>query len=123
MAQDWQEDNCCKANIFLPFLFCDILFLQIRFPQKGFVVLVMSSKVLIVALFFFTFNTSAQKINPKKPDLSSSSQNSQTTDELSKHISAAETFQLAGDLNNAAVENRAILGIALQTVGTRKTFV
>jgi len=36
---------------------------------------------------------------------------------LAKHISAAETFQISGDLNNAAVENRAILGIALQRVG------
>ena len=77
----------------------------------------MSSKVLVLALFFFAFNTSAQKINPKKTDLSSSNQNSQATDELLKHVSAAETFQIAGDLNNAAVENRAILGIALQRMG------
>lgn len=37
-------------------------------------------------------------------------------DELARHLTAAETFQLSGDLPNAAVENRAIVGIALQRV-------
>ena len=72
---------------------------------------------MIFALFFFAFNISAQRTNPNKTDLNSSPQNSQTTDELLKHVSAAETYQISGDLINAAVENRAILGIALQRVG------
>ena len=42
---------------------------------------------------------------------------SQTSDELIKHLRAAETHQVAGDLINAAVENRAVLGIALQRMG------
>ncbi|MEP6786875.1 MAG: tetratricopeptide repeat protein [Acidobacteriota bacterium] len=77
----------------------------------------MSSKILIFALFVFAFNISAQKINSKKTDLNPATQNNQLTDELQKHIGAAETFQISGDLNNAAVENRTILGIALQRVG------
>ncbi len=35
-------------------------------------------------------------------------------DELSRHLSGAETYQLAGDLPNAAVENQAIISIALK---------
>lgn len=37
-----------------------------------------------------------------------------TEDELARHLSAAETFQLSGDIKRAAVENRAVVGIALK---------
>lgn len=77
----------------------------------------MSAKILIFVLFFFAFNINAQRISPKKTDLNSNSQTNQTTDELLKHLSAAETYQISGDLGNAAIENRAILGIALQRMG------
>jgi tetratricopeptide (TPR) repeat protein len=73
----------------------------------------MSAKLLIFVLIFSAFNIYAQKINP-----TSSNRNSQSnTDELAKHLSAAETYQISGDLINAAVENRAIVGIALQRIG------
>ncbi len=39
------------------------------------------------------------------------------SDDLKKHLSAAETFQISGDLANAAIENRLIIGIALQRIG------
>ncbi len=77
----------------------------------------MSYSVLIVVLLLLAFNISAQKITPKILDRNSNSQNNQTRDDLLKHISSAETFQISGDLINAAVENRAILGIALQREG------
>ncbi|MDQ6787490.1 MAG: tetratricopeptide repeat protein [Acidobacteriota bacterium] len=35
-------------------------------------------------------------------------------DELTRHRAAAETYQLAGDLPNAAIENQAIVGVALE---------
>lgn len=35
-------------------------------------------------------------------------------DELARHQTAAETFQLSGDLVNAAIENRALIGVALR---------
>lgn len=38
-------------------------------------------------------------------------------DELNRHSTAAQTFQLSGDLPNAAAENQAIVGIALQRMG------
>src|SRR4051794_37158802 len=40
-----------------------------------------------------------------------------TQDELARHLSAAEPYQLSGDLNGAAVENRAIVALALQRLG------
>lgn len=38
-------------------------------------------------------------------------------DELARHLTAAQTYQLAGDLERAAVENRAIASIALSRLG------
>src|SRR3982751_4335297 len=35
-------------------------------------------------------------------------------DELQQHLSAAETYQLSGDLDRAGVENRFVVSIALQ---------
>ena len=40
-----------------------------------------------------------------------------TDDRLSRHLSAAATFQLSGDLDRAAEENRAIIAIALARLG------
>jgi tetratricopeptide (TPR) repeat protein len=74
-----------------------------------------TAKILIFVLLVFAFNINAQSINPNKtnqPD-----QAAQTPDELLKHLSAAETFQISGDIANAAVENRAVVGIALQRIG------
>ncbi len=78
----------------------------------------MAARVLIFVLLISVLNLNAQRTNPAniKPD--SSNQNSQTnTDELTKHLSAAETYQISGDLVNATVENRSIIGIALQRIG------
>jgi tetratricopeptide (TPR) repeat protein len=78
----------------------------------------MSAKILIFVLLFSALNFDAQKINPQNTNQTLSNQNSQSnTDELTKHLSAAETYQISGDLANAAVENRAIVGIALQRIG------
>jgi tetratricopeptide (TPR) repeat protein len=38
-------------------------------------------------------------------------------DELARHLSAAETYQLSGDLARAAVENRAVAAVALARLG------
>lgn len=78
----------------------------------------MAIRALIFVLFFSAFNICAQTPVPKDSVPNSSSQNSrQTTDELLKHVSAAETFQISGDMPNAAIENRAIVGIALGRFG------
>src|SRR4051812_44346153 len=36
---------------------------------------------------------------------------------LERHLSAAQTYQLAGDLEHASIENRAVLGIVLRQAG------
>jgi tetratricopeptide (TPR) repeat protein len=38
-------------------------------------------------------------------------------DQLARHLSAAQTYQLSGDLERAAVENRAVAAIALSRLG------
>src|SRR5215204_149827 len=70
----------------------------------------MLAKVSVLILLFFTVNFYAQNL-PVKPV-----QQTQE-DELKKHISAAETFQISGDLENARLENRAIVAIGLQRFG------
>ena len=77
----------------------------------------MTARILFFLLIFSAFNIYAQKLNSPKSDLKPSNQNTPTSDELQKHLSAAETYQISGDLANAAIENRAIVAIALQRVG------
>lgn len=98
----------------MPFLFCVTIPLSFRF-MSGSVLSGMVAKVLIFVLFFSTINLYAQKSTPKQKVPFSTSESN--TDELTKHLSAAETYQISGDLVNAAIENRAIVGIALERVG------
>lgn len=78
----------------------------------------MSAKVLIFILLISALNIDAQRTIPKNSNQTVFNQSSQSnTDELTLHLSAAETYQISGDLANAAIENRAIIGIALQRIG------
>ena len=70
----------------------------------------MFAKVLVLILLFFPAGLHAQ--NPAVKPV----QQTQIGD-LEKHVSAAETFQISGDLVNAAVENRRIIGIGLHRFG------
>jgi len=40
-----------------------------------------------------------------------------TNDELNQHLSAAQTYQLTGDIYRASIENNAVVAIALQRLG------
>ncbi len=64
--------------------------------------MVLAKLLSVFLLFLLSIQLNAQKLN---------------SDELQKHLSAAETFQISGDLPNAAIENQAIVGIALQRIG------
>ena len=55
--------------------------------------------------------------SPQQPQVRSPEQPRQTDDQLARHISAAETYQLSGDLDRAGVENRAIIAIGLARLG------
>jgi tetratricopeptide (TPR) repeat protein len=54
---------------------------------------------------------------PPPPRPPAQTQPATTTDELARHLSAAETYQLSGDLVRADAENRAIVRIALHRLG------
>jgi tetratricopeptide (TPR) repeat protein len=70
----------------------------------------MNAKVLVLILLFFSLHLSAQNplVKPIQPT---------QEDDLKKHLSAAETYQISGDLANALIENRAIVAIGLQRFG------
>ena len=75
-----------------------------------FCLVIMKAKVTVLILLFFTFGICAQ--NPSEKSNQKSKE-----DELAKRISAAETYQISGDLENARVENRAIAALGLQRFG------
>lgn len=70
----------------------------------------MTAKVSVLFLLFCSLDLYAQSSNTTPGQQA-------REDELKKHISAAETYQVAGDLENAQVENRAIAAIGLQKFG------
>lgn len=74
----------------------------------------MNVRIAILILCVACSNLFAQTEKPAKNERNSAISNGQATDELLKHLSAAEKYQIAGDLPGAAVENRAVLGIALE---------
>ncbi len=105
-----------KSKYFLAFFILCYNFLHVKINVKDFIYHFMITKILILVVFLFGFNIYAQKINPKN-ESTRNNQTDQIKDELLEHLSAAETYQISGDLANAAVENRAVIGIALQRVG------
>ncbi|HXG83016.1 MAG TPA: tetratricopeptide repeat protein [Pyrinomonadaceae bacterium] len=70
----------------------------------------MFAKVLVLILLFFsgTFYAQSSSVNPVRQI---------QEEDLEKHISAAETYQISGDLINARIENRAIVAVGLQKAG------
>lgn len=72
----------------------------------------MAAKVLILILLFLSLDLYAQNL-PVSP----APQQTPQEGNLEKHISAAETYQISGDLANAQIENRAIVALGLQKIG------
>ncbi len=70
----------------------------------------MTAKVSVLILLFLSVNLCAQNSSVKPVQQTQS-------DNLGKHISAAETYQISGDLVNAQTENRQIAAIGLQRFG------
>ncbi|HEX8639430.1 MAG TPA: tetratricopeptide repeat protein, partial [Pyrinomonadaceae bacterium] len=67
---------------------------------------------------FCVVGVQAQKASSDDKDKNSPAATRDSSDELIKHLTAAESHQISGDLTSAAVENRAVLGIALQRSGS-----
>ena len=72
------------------------------------------TKFLLVFLLISVghFSVAAQKIKTARLPKSDASTQLRE-DDLARHLTAAQTFQISGDLPNAAVENRAIVSLAL----------
>ncbi len=70
----------------------------------------MTAKVSVLILLFLSINLCAQ--NPP-----ANSVRQTQSDDLEKHISAAETYQISADLVNAQIENRRIAAIGLRRFG------
>jgi tetratricopeptide (TPR) repeat protein len=73
--------------------------------------------VLLLSLLFPVIAVHAQTQTPTRPETNPVTKNNKPSDDLLRHLSAAETYQISGDLANAAVENRAVAAIALQRIG------
>ena len=74
----------------------------------------MAIKVTVLILLFSSLCLFAQTKTKKTVGAAVSSS---TADELNQHLSAAETYQLTGDLDRAGTENHAVIAIALQRLG------
>jgi tetratricopeptide (TPR) repeat protein len=77
-------------------------------------------RLIIFVVVVSTVNLYSQTVRRPPSRLPRSQNNVGTTapdDELARHLSAAQGYQLAGDLEHALVENRAVLGIALRRIG------
>lgn len=77
----------------------------------------MTARILCFVIVFSACHIYAQKPLPPKNPPKSTTSTTESADELRRHLSAAETYQISGDLANAAIENRAVVGIALERVG------
>jgi tetratricopeptide (TPR) repeat protein len=78
----------------------------------------MPVRIIIFVLFLCVVSIPAQKASSDNKDKITSTASVSNSDDLLKHLTAAESHQLSGDLRNAAIENRAVLGIALQRSGS-----
>ena len=76
------------------------------------------SVILLLSPGLLSSNLHAQPARKKAPAQKQVSKAQPAEDGLAQHLKAAEAAQLSGDLERAAVENRAIAAIVLQRLGT-----
>jgi hypothetical protein len=80
----------------------------------------MLSRFILLVVAVSTLNLYSQTVRKQSPRVQPGQNTAPavpTDDELNRHLSAAQGYQLAGDLEHASIENRAVLGIALRRVG------
>lgn len=76
----------------------------------------MTGRIIILVLGLFALNLHVQQALSQASEKNSAPSQA-SSDELFKHLAAAESHQRTGDLDNAALENRAVIGIALERIG------
>ncbi|HQU83681.1 MAG TPA: tetratricopeptide repeat protein [Pyrinomonadaceae bacterium] len=77
----------------------------------------MTAKVSVLVLLFLGVIFFAQNITVQAQISNQTASQTTQEDNLESHISAAETYQISGDLVNAQIENRAIAAIGLRRFG------
>jgi tetratricopeptide (TPR) repeat protein len=78
----------------------------------------MTGRILIFIVCLCAVSIYAQEASSDKNSKNSLAASPGSSNDLLKHLTAAESHQISGDLTGAAVENRAVLGIALQRSGS-----
>lgn len=74
----------------------------------------MTIRLLFFILCLFSLDIGAQKAISEQTNMNSPIGQVKPADDLLKHLMAAEKHQIEGDLTNAKIENRAVIGIALK---------
>src|SRR5687767_2523204 len=77
----------------------------------------MPGRILILIVWLCAVGIYAQEAGSDNSRKDSPVASRNSSDDLLKHLAAAESHQISGDLTKAAAENRAVLGIALQRSG------
>jgi len=77
----------------------------------------MTGRIIILVLGIFALNLHAPQLWSQVAAETPPRQLKASSDELFIHLAAAESHQRSGDLANAAVQNSAVVGIALERLG------
>lgn len=77
----------------------------------------MTGRVVVLIIGLFALGIQAQEAKTDNSGKNSQTVSPAVTDDLIKHLTAAESHQVSGDLINATIENKAVLGITLQRLG------
>lgn len=77
----------------------------------------MTGRIIILVLGIFALGLHVQTVLSQTRETVAPPHSSTNSDELFKHLAAAESHQRSGDLAGAAIENKAVVGIALERLG------
>jgi tetratricopeptide (TPR) repeat protein len=77
----------------------------------------MKGRILAVLICFFAVCVQGQSPDPAAKADKPSAGSDQQEDLMQKYLADAERYQRSGDLSNAEISNRAVLGVALQRMG------
>src|SRR5688572_9523805 len=77
----------------------------------------MTGRAFILIVCLCAVGVHAQDPRTDSNGKTTASAASSSSDDLLKHLTAADSHQRSGDRTNAAIENSTVLGIALQRLG------
>jgi tetratricopeptide (TPR) repeat protein len=77
----------------------------------------MTGRIVFLIIGLFAVGIHAQEAKSDKQSTNSQTVLPAASDDLIKHLTAAESHQVSGNLMSAAIENQAVLGTSLQRLG------